>query len=317
MNAQQYLDKYQNQSLLWAANKAREYLRGQCVQGVCFFVAENGKPVIWADAYQWWSGGLFPEHYDRIPNSADAVPQPGDIIVWGPNTPGSGGAGHIAVCLQPRPGTGTFVSVDQNWGGKTIHTVIHNYNNVVGWLRIKGQAPAPAPAPSAPAQTQGDEMIANADQAIKAYKMLRPNGQPSQDEINGTAGRRTFAGFLNDAQGEINQRDANLRNQAEQLANMSNTINAQNAAITDLNAKLNDANLSNAQKQAALDEAITKMATTNAELTTCHDQIKDLQDVLPTANPEPAKVDQSGTEPEQKPSLLTKLILAILKLKKK
>jgi hypothetical protein len=110
------------------------------------------------DAAEWWYSGALPEHYERIANTPSAVPRTGDIIVWDRNLPNSGGAGHIAVCLYPLPGTGTFVSVDQNWGGKTVHAVTHNYNYVVGWLRIKGQA-APAPAPT-PITTQGaNDMI--------------------------------------------------------------------------------------------------------------------------------------------------------------
>lgn len=133
-------------------------------------------------------------------------------------------------------------------------------------------------------------MIVNADQAQKIYRMLRPNGGASQDEINGTAGRRTFANFLNDAQPEIAARDANLRAQAEALAAQSNTINAQNQTITDLNAKLNDATLSNAEKQKALDEAMLKIADQNAEITNAHDQLKDLQESLPKPE-EPAKTN--------------------------
>ena len=70
-----------------------------------------------------------------------------------------------------------------------------------------------------PQQPQGDEMIANHDQAQKLYKMLRPNSNPSSDELNSTAGRRSFAQFINDAQNEVAQRDAHLKRQAE-LANI-------------------------------------------------------------------------------------------------
>jgi cell division protein FtsB len=295
MTAQEYLNAYQGQSLLYGASPAREWLRGQCVQSVCFYVAANGRPVIWADAYNWWT--TRNAAYDYIDNSPSAVPQPGDIIVWGPNTPGSGGAGHIAVCLQPRPGTGTFVSVDQNWGGKYVHAVTHNYDNVVGWLRFKNASPAPAPTPQG-----GDEMITNADQADKIYKLMRPNGAASQDEINATAGKRSFANFLDDAQTEVNQRDANFRAQTQHMADLQKTIDTLNTTITTLQTE-------GVKNKTEYDSYVAKIAQLTTDLTSAHDQLKELQDSLPTAQPMPT---QEGSDDM---GFLTKLIAWLLRKK--
>lgn len=285
MTAQESLNKYIGQSLLY--NKSIPSLIGQCVQYVCFYVADNGKPVIWKDAYQWWSSGLYPEAYDRIPNSTNAIPQPGDIIIWSPALPNSGGAGHIAVCLEPRPGTGTFVSIEQNWGGKTIHKVTHNYDYVIGWLRFKDASPTPQ------IKTEGPEMIANNDQAIKIYKMLRPNSGGSEAEINGTAGHRSFEEFLNSAQTEIAQRDANIRAMNDQNVNMGNTINKLNETITKLTT--DDKN----DKQAIAD-GLNKIGDLTAQLSTTHDKIVDLQ-----ATP----------EVQDSPSLLVKILALFIKKK--
>lgn len=313
MSPQQYFDTYQGQSLLYAPSAARESLRGQCVQSVCFYVAANGKPVIWADAHDWWDKRMFQDQYDYIENTATAVPQPGDIIIWGSALPGSLGGGHIAVCLLPLPGTGTFISVDQNWGGKTVHKVTHNYSYVVGWLRMKGVVfggMGGGSATTTPAQG-GVEMIENENQARQAYGMLRPNGTPSADEISSTAGKRTWAQFANDAQGEVNQRNANLAAQAQQLVNASAQINTQNQAITDLTTKLHDSDATAQEKQAALKEALTTITSTNNELATAHDQIKELQTAVQTG-PQPA-----APAAEPKKNLLTVIILAFMKLKKK
>lgn len=278
MTLDQFIANQSGKSLLYSPSPAREHLRGQCVQLVCFYVTQVvGKPVMWRDAAEWWYSNLYPEHYERIPNTSSAVPRKGDIIIWDRSLANSGGAGHIAICVEPRPGTGTFVSFDSNWGGKTAKLVTHNYNKVVGWLRPRVAAPA-EPAH----QTQGDEMIANADQATKVYKMLRPNGSPSQAEIDGTAGKRSFAEFINSAQPEIQARDLNLRTQADTLASMSNTVNAQNATITELTAKINDANVTAEQKQQALDEALTKLGTQNAQIATFHDEVVELQNQVAT-----------------------------------
>ena len=75
-------------------------------------------------------------------------------------------------------------------------------------------------------QTQGtvNEMIGSREEAIVIYKLLRPNGMPSEDEINSTANKRTYKNFLNDATAELNARDANLVLQQQQYANMQSTI---------------------------------------------------------------------------------------------
>jgi prefoldin subunit 5 len=286
MTAQEYLDAYQGQSLLYNTNDPT--LRGQCVQAVCFFTTANNCPVAWADAYYWKDlASQHPDKYEWIANTPGVVPAPGDIVIWDRTLPGSAAAGHIAVCLRPLPGTGTFVSVDQNWGGKTVHAVTHNYSYVIGWLRIKQAleggrgggdiaAPAPAPAPT----TQGDEMIADTNQAHEAYQLLRPNGDGSDAEINATAGHRSWAQFANDAKPEVAARNANLQQQAQHIAAMSDTINITNQTITDLRTTIQNEQATNGQKQQALDAALTKIAQGNAQMTSLHDQLSDLQKKL-------------------------------------
>ncbi len=260
--AQQYLDRYKGQSLLYAPRPDREYLRGECVQGVCIYVTDNGYPVMWADAYYWKNAAKqFPDKYEWIENTPNAVPQPNDIMIWLTSLPGSGNAGHIAACIRPLPGTGTFISADQNWGGRTVHQVTHNYNYVAGWLRFKSAAqPAPQPKP------QGDEMIADANQAHLAYKLLRPNGDGSDAEINATAGKRSWVQFASDAKAEVASRDANI-------TGMQNTINGQNERITALLQQINEASDVTTSAKADLTKALAQIANDNAELATLHDQI--------------------------------------------
>lgn len=292
-------------SLLWAPSPAREYLRGQCVQLVCYYVnMVCGKDVIWDDAAGWYEDGRLSDEYDRIannPNDPNQVPQRGDIIVWNKSLPGSGGAGHIAVVLSCNPGSAVFVSLDQNWGGKTPHQVTHNWSYVEGWLRPKGQA-APAAAPAAPAATPapqgGDEMIADANQARQAYGLLRLDGNVSQDEINGTAGRRSWEQFANDAVPEVTQRN-------QHFADMQTTINNQNSTITDLTGKLTDANVSAADKQAALKDALEKIASDNADMATLHDKIAEFN-----ANPV-VKAQQKAAELSKQPSNFGKFLASL------
>lgn len=313
MTAQEYLNTYQGQSLLYAPSPAREYLRGQCVQAVCFYVTANGHPVEWADAYYWRRlADQYPDQYEWIDNTTSAVPQPNDIIIWNTALAGSGGSGHIAVCLSAN--FNNFVSVDQNWGGKTVHAVTHNYNQVAGWLRFRSAAPAqaPAPAPAAAVTSGGDEMIANADQAHKAYQLLRPNGGGSLDEINATAGKRSWIGFANDAQGEVAARNAAIKGQADQLGNMQGIINNQNATITDLTTKLTDSATSAQEKQAALTEALTKIASDNADMATAHDTILDLNKMVDGFQNNPVvKAQQKAAELTKAPSNVGKLLASL------
>lgn len=273
---------------------------GQCVQAVALYVRDVLQlPVMRRNAADWWYLFNLPGSFDRIANTANATPQVGDIIVWDKTLPGSGGYGHVAICWEPRPGTGTFVSADSNWGGKTLKLVTHNYSYVIGWLR-------PKLAPQQP-QQETPEMITTADQAAKLYNMLRPNSSGSQDEINATAGRRSYAQFVLDAQGEVQARDNNLRAQTERLAVLQDTINQLNQTITE--SRVNDARTFN--------EYQAKIADLTGQLTTAHDQLADLQDKLrevPEQTVPPAQTDAT-TVVETNTSLLGKLFAIFFKTK--
>lgn len=193
------------------------YYGAQCKDYANAYSAFMGHPLRPSNAYPAWTIAQD-AFWQKLANTPTFLPQTGDIVIWGP---WSGNPyGHIGVVLDAN--LNTFRSVDQNWfnanstTGSPAAIVSHNYTNprVVGFLR-----------PTYSAEAQGEEMIANADQATKIYKMLRPNGGASQDEINFTAGKRTFVAFLNDAQAEINTRDASLRNQNARLAELQAQVN--------------------------------------------------------------------------------------------
>ena len=70
----------------------------------------------------------------KIVNTPNGVPIKGDIMIW--NTNAGGGYGHVGVVRTAD--VNKFTSLDQNWpvGGR-CQKVLHNYNNVRGWLRRK------------------------------------------------------------------------------------------------------------------------------------------------------------------------------------
>jgi hypothetical protein len=84
-----------------------------------------------ASAYQIWDYAKGNEKFERIVNDPNAVPQAGDILVWGK---GVGPHGHVAIYISGD--VNKLISFDQNWNGvqKCIE-VNHNYDDIIGWLR--------------------------------------------------------------------------------------------------------------------------------------------------------------------------------------
>lgn len=89
-----------------------------------------------------WSTYLS-EHFDRVENTPNAVPQKGDIIIWGSTL---GTFGHVAVFVSGDKNS--FTSFDQNFpveghynesgdfiGTGVCHFQPHSYYAVLGWLR--------------------------------------------------------------------------------------------------------------------------------------------------------------------------------------
>lgn len=148
MNLDQFVDAYNNKIV-----DVDGAYGGQCWD----LVAEYSRSVIGVPPHDSFPYGLptgdgcaagvfknfpdpLPQYYDRIannPNDPNQVPQRGDIIVWDYSSPGSGGAGHIAIVLSAD--TNGFTSLDQNWVPQITKQINHNYNYIQGWLRPKGE----------------------------------------------------------------------------------------------------------------------------------------------------------------------------------
>lgn len=88
--------------------------------------------------------------WQRIQNTPDFIPQPGDIAIWNPAS-SNGYCGHVAIVISAN--INSFVSVDQNWynsnstKGSPAAKVTHNYTNFWGVIR----PPFSAAATSLPA----------------------------------------------------------------------------------------------------------------------------------------------------------------------
>lgn len=132
MSIQEFINKYNGQYIA-----SRGGITGQCVSLVQRFAEENGvggTPVFPVPAAKDMVN-IRLDAFDWIGNTPSNVPQPGDIIVFGTAV---GPYGHTSVFEHGD--SNSFVSFDQNWpGGSAAHRQDHNYNGVLGWLRLKGQ----------------------------------------------------------------------------------------------------------------------------------------------------------------------------------
>ena len=103
----------------------------QCVDVIkAYFNEVLAKGAVLGNANDYWNMTL--ENFEKIPNSSTAIPQLGDIIVWGKKI---GSYGHIAIAT----GIGDdnhFESFDQNFPlNSPCGYIIHTYYGVLGWLR--------------------------------------------------------------------------------------------------------------------------------------------------------------------------------------
>ena len=234
---------------------------GECVSLIAHYSLDNGKPIVYANAKDWWNHPALTGAFDFIinnPSDYKQVPPRGAIVIWNGALAGSKGFGHIAI-FDAVVSPGVFRSLDNNWGGRYVHFVTHNWNNVIGWMIPKSNTPI-----------GGAIMIPNKDIATKLYKMLRPNAGGSSAEIDATAGKRYYDEFINSGQAEIAIRDANLKAVETQMINIQSFVNEQNVVITKLTS---DVTLSKADKA----KLIAQIADCNAEIATAHDKIKDLE----------------------------------------
>lgn len=109
------------------------YFGDQCVDLAQVVNRFYGAPNLTGNAKDIWN--TYPQAiYTRIVNGPNNFPNEGDIVIWGS---GIGPAGHIAIARKGCTGL-NLKTFDQNFPtGSRCHSVDHNYNSVLGWLRKK------------------------------------------------------------------------------------------------------------------------------------------------------------------------------------
>ena len=145
MNYDDFLNSYLNQSIDW------DKMYGpQCVDEIAQYCSDNNRPMAYANAKDWLGNPALANGFTTTynnPGDMNQLPSRGDIVIWDGGLPGSGGYGHIAI-FDAYLNVDSFQSLDQNWGGRYCHFVIHTWSHVAGWLSpIPEAAPVGNPSP--------------------------------------------------------------------------------------------------------------------------------------------------------------------------
>ena|GEM_PF-5241579 len=134
MNASAYTAHTREEAVEWAEAQQGvgidyDNVSGnQCVDLIKAYYDYLGVEPVLGNGKDYASNSL-PSGWTRIQNTADFVPDPGDIVVWT-----NGTYGHVAIYLYGD--VNNIYSMDQNWGSDYCKEVHHgNYNGVWGVIR--------------------------------------------------------------------------------------------------------------------------------------------------------------------------------------
>lgn len=110
--------------------------KGQCVGLVSLWMDTFGIPHVWGHAKDLYNNAPE-EHFVKIPNTPEAIPQEGDIMVWSGGYNGT--YGHTGIA-HGKADINKFDCFEQNDPlGSNCHIKNYNYSYVIGWLRPKAQ----------------------------------------------------------------------------------------------------------------------------------------------------------------------------------
>jgi len=128
MTLQEFINKYNGKAVDFD-----KHYGAQCVDLYRQYLKEvlelpQTPPVIGAKDI-WTNHGKSLTAY---PRASGAIPQAGDIVIWGKELGNT--YGHVGIFVQGDKFG--FTSFDQNWPeGSLCHLQGHSYNYVLGWLR--------------------------------------------------------------------------------------------------------------------------------------------------------------------------------------
>ncbi len=250
---------------------------------------------------------VYADDYELItnnPNDLNQFPVQGDIIIWGEYPGLTGYDGHIAV-VDSANGS-SFVSIDQKWGQPlSVRLVNHNYNGVLGWLRVK-QTNSNSNQPIINNNNMSQQTFEYVKQGISDVFMdtkynVIPDAQPIGGDGLGWGVERSkihaniedggqdpatavrmlmdsYLGYFNQSNAEINDL-ANKKGVAEAIIlNQNNSIDGFKNQITNLQSSLESFKNANQSLQVQVDGLNTDKLNLQQEISNLNDKIKTLQD---------------------------------------
>ena len=168
----------------------------QCVDLADDWANTLGRPLPPVQGAKDFAGLVIPG-YTWVDNTPDAVPAPGDLVIWGTAL---GPWGHVAIRTEVPADTNSFQTLDQNWvnsgpNGSPAALVTHTYAGVKGWQHPEGGAPVSSNAPT-PDPQQLAELAARVA-AIETWRDTQagPNIVKINQTLGGIAKLITDAGF--------------------------------------------------------------------------------------------------------------------------
>lgn len=147
---QKFIDQYTGKLVNFDGAPNSE---GQAVQLIASWCQYLGLPYQWANPFDWWDDAdeNFAEHWNKVYRTADnnAMPRPGDIVVFSNSLPGTDGCGALTIFVSGVEGEAGWIGFDASWGGRSAHLQSHNWAYVVGWFTPENPAVLEAQIPTA------------------------------------------------------------------------------------------------------------------------------------------------------------------------
>ncbi len=238
MTLEQYLKQYSD-----GYNHDATYGE-QCVdwfRGYCKFVLEITQPAGVKGAYQFWdnrnSDAVLKANFDAIENTAMAIPQYGDVIIWKKAL--NGEFGHVAICIDKAATTSKFISSDQNWDGKSTQAnqlatkpekITHTYSYVAGFLRPKDQSKINGQTTTESTTMTDDQKARENGKHFLTRISANINASPKDDFANmDTNGVDNIANEVNTAYNDKNSLATAVNEKEEEIKSLNTQVEQQKA----------------------------------------------------------------------------------------
>jgi len=213
-----------------------ENAKNQCVDLANRYIVDvlNLPPILWTNAIDFPSKDTT--NFSFIENTPMGVPLKGDLMIFGPSP-----YGHISIFIKGN--VDSFASFDQNYPiNSPCHIQSHNYNNVLGWMRAKGNP------------------VESCEEAEKLYTLF---GVSNYEEAK--AWKEREEGFLEDERAKVKFLEAKIKVLETQYAGCE-AIKDQNELLLQANNELK-ADLTHANDiSATLDQDYDLLIKENIEL---------------------------------------------------